>query len=383
MVDIPTETLSFQWNSAQSSGLAEGNVGDAPQAGWIRLDVTAGQTYNFYAEYVAIDSSAYTELYNSAGDLVASSNFSFVSKLSYVASASDTMFLKVQFLTGSDYNVFVTTQSANDYVMDPLGSETSHYGTTNQRIFGLDGGDHIWIAAGLDAHGGAGNDAIVGNAVANRIIGANGADSLYANAGDDVVWGGRGNDKVWGNDGNDELFGGAGDDVIQAGAGIDRILDIDGLNSLHGGDGADSVTGSGRLYGDAGDDVLIGSAANDTLIGGVGADLLAGGSGADTFVFKIADSTVSSAGQDTVADFNHADGDKIDLRYIDADAGVAGNQVFHFLGSTAFSNDARELRYTTSNGSVYVHGDIDGDGIADLSIRADGITSIAASDFYL
>jgi VCBS repeat-containing protein len=64
------------------------------------------------------------------------------------------------------------------------------------------------------------------------------------------------------------------------------------------------VTGSG-------DDVLVGGQNNDVLGGGAGNDVLIGGGGADTFVFK------PGGGHDTILDFSHHQGDKIDLRGYD------------------------------------------------------------------
>ncbi|MBB5221396.1 hypothetical protein HNP73_001317 [Amaricoccus macauensis] len=140
---------------------------------------------------------------------------------------------------------------------------------------------------------------------------------------------------------------------------------------LQGGAGDDSLIGAG------GNDHLMGEGGNDVLRGGPGKDVLVGGDGADTFVFGTA--TVGSTAVDTIRDFSHAEGDLIDLREIDADMGKTGDQAFHLIGSRAFSGAAGELRYDKG----LVHGDVNGDGIADFSIEVASLTKLVAADFLL
>ncbi|QPF82875.1 VCBS repeat-containing protein [Bradyrhizobium genosp. L] len=66
------------------------------------------------------------------------------------------------------------------------------------------------------------------------------------------------------------------------------------------------------VQGTAADDHIVGTPFADTIGGGAGSDTLTGGAGADTFVFA------SGYGADTILDFKHAEGDKIDV------SGVAG-----------------------------------------------------------
>jgi Ca2+-binding RTX toxin-like protein len=54
-------------------------------------------------------------------------------------------------------------------------------------------------------------------------------------------------------------------------------------------------------------DTIIGNAADNVINGGTGNDILSGNDGADTFLFDLA------SGNDTINDFQHAQGDKIDL----------------------------------------------------------------------
>jgi serralysin len=137
------------------------------------------------------------------------------------------------------------------------------------------------------------------------------------------------------------------------------------------GSGKDQLTGNdaaNRLDGGAGDDTLFGLGGNDVLIGGAGADTLTGGDGADTFRFAAGDSGVG-AGRDTIADF-HKGEDKIDL------AGAST-----FIGSSAFSGSAGEVRYAASSGQTVVELDSNGDGLADLQILLSGELQLSYSDF--
>jgi Ca2+-binding RTX toxin-like protein len=64
------------------------------------------------------------------------------------------------------------------------------------------------------------------------------------------------------------------------------------------------------------------------LSGGNGHDTLSGGTGADTFDFNSVGESPPN-GRDTIVGFNRAQGDRIDLKAIDADRGwPLGNQDF-------------------------------------------------------
>lgn len=120
------------------------------------------------------------------------------------------------------------------------------------------------IAAVRD--GGAGNDVLNGDGLANVIRGRGGHDLIRGGSAADVLRGGTG---------NDDLRGGRGDDTLIGNGGNDRLLG-----------------GSGR----------------DVLAGGMGDDLLKGGSGADRFVFGTnGDGQVVASGHDTIADFRHGE----------------------------------------------------------------------------
>ncbi|CAH6847147.1 Cadherin domain-containing protein [Vibrio chagasii] len=71
-------------------------------------------------------------------------------------------------------------------------------------------------------------------------------------------------------------------------------------------------SGNDRLEGGSGDDTLVGGDGNDTLIGGGGSDILTGGDGMDSFVWL----NIEDGVEDTITDFNLAEGDQIDLREV-------------------------------------------------------------------
>ncbi|HYW15335.1 MAG TPA: hypothetical protein VE891_04170 [Allosphingosinicella sp.] len=145
---------------------------------------------------------------------------------------------------------------------------------------------------------------------------------------------------------------------------------------VFGRDGHDTIQGM------AGDDELYGEGGNDVLVGGEGADKLVGGLGKDQFTYNaVSDST--GALRDLIQDFSRAQGDKISLSAIDANSLVGSNQAFAFIGASAFSNVAGQLRYEISGGVTTVFGDVDGDGVADLQIQLSGSIALIASDFVL
>ncbi|HEU0098061.1 MAG TPA: calcium-binding protein, partial [Allosphingosinicella sp.] len=136
-----------------------------------------------------------------------------------------------------------------------------------------------------------------------------------------------------------------------------------------------------RLFGGRADDILKGGTKADLIHGGLGADMLAGNGGADVFRYQdVAES--NSASMDRLLDF-FVGTDKIDLSRIDANPYVAGDQAFAWIGSSAFSGSAGQLRAYESSGNWIVEGDTDGDGVADLVIQVDGPTPLSAFNFML
>jgi Ca2+-binding RTX toxin-like protein len=262
--------------------------------------------------------------------------------------------------------------------------------------------------------GGAGNDTLGGDSLANTLLGGAGFDSLAGGLGGDSLGGDAGSDSLGGGAGNDTLDGGAGIDVadysdkgaaisvslntaalanVQVGGMVeDRVRNVENVTGGAGNDtlGGDSLAyglaggaGHDSLAGGAGNDTLSGGAGNDTLVSGLGADLLTGGAGPDRFDFNAIAETPINAGRDTVGDFSHAQGDKIYLSTIDANTGVAGNQAFSFIGTGAFTHHAGELRFFAQGANGIVAGDVNGDATADFHIFLSGVAPLAAGDFLL
>ncbi len=80
---------------------------------------------------------------------------------------------------------------------------------------------------------------------------------------------------------------------------------------------ASLVSTGAALFGNGGNDSLQGGAGSDLLVGGQGNDTLFGGGGADIFAF-----IKGELSQDTIADFDKAQGDKLDLSRLLQGAGM-------------------------------------------------------------
>jgi len=201
----------------------------------------------------------------------------------------------------------------------------------------------------------------------------------------------KGNDLLIGDDGGNSLQGLGGNDVLRGLAGADSLLGAAGNDKLDGGDGADTLdggAGNDSLRGGAGNDDLSGGTGNDIVSGGAGSDVVRGGAGADTFAFLLRDiAPLAETTGDVIAEFSSAEGDRIDLSAIDANRLVAKDQAFTFIGSTAFSKVAGELRYeVVGPNDIYLSGDTNGDGKADFVIDLSGpsnVASLVANDFVL
>ncbi|MBM3544805.1 MAG: calcium-binding protein [Alphaproteobacteria bacterium] len=137
-----------------------------------------------------------------------------------------------------------------------------------------------------------------------------------------------------------------------------------------------------RLIGSKVADIIKGGASEDTLRGGLGRDILTGGTDADTFDFNSINDSVKGGQRDKITDFKRSQGDKIDLKGIDAKTGVSGNQKFAWIGKDDFSGVKGELRYKDLGAKVIVQGDVNGDGKADFEILVKA-GSLNAGDFLL
>lgn len=318
-----------------------------------------------------------------------------------------------------------------DYIQ---GNEQNNILYGDNAASGPGGADSLYGYGGNDkVYGGAGNDVIEG---------ASGNDVLYGDSGNDDISGGDGNDTISGGAGADSLTGGsqardqvnyaasnaavtvnitygsattgigghAAGDTIRGFADVvgsrfnDILTDTNSgnvgfgynANIFNGGAGNDQLnlgggddrgiggTGNDTLFGGIGHDTLDGNDGADQLIGGLGLDRLNGDAGADQFIYtSVAESTAGVTGRDVVQDFMRAEGDKINLTAIDADAAVALDQNFVWRGALAFNGVHGALRVVNYGANTLVQADLDGDKVADFSILVQGINNMVATDFLL
>jgi len=273
-------------------------------------------------------------------------------------------------------------------------------GTGNSQSNELNGGTTVDYL-----HGGDGHDTLNGGAGDDELHGDNDHDILNGGSGSDAMYGGYGNDVFWVEFEGDtviELIGEGTDHVYTLLATYvlsdhvenltfygsdDPVLDFTGSNVgniLIGKANDDLLSGLGGaddLYGEAGNDVLHGGGGDDLLIGGSGSDVLCGGTEGDLFRFSEGDSG-TGAGADRITDYVNWT-DKIDLRGVDANSGIAGDQAFSWIGTAAFSGTAGELRYAFDGTDTWLQGDTTGDGVSDFEIVFTGSLTLFTTDFYL
>lgn len=292
------------------------------------------------------------------------------------------------------------------------GSDRAYvYGGSHLTFDGGSGADRVEFFQNLGASvsGGDDNDIFVAHRLLSGAVdGGNGADQFIgfrAAAGGLTLSGGAGDDLYRIGDVTVSIIENPGEGYDQVrtqvtytlGANIERLklagtANVDGTgndlaNMLVGNSGNNVLSGGlgdDKLYGYAGADTLDGGNGNDRLDGGMGRDEFSGGAGADGFYFRIGDfAGLTTSTCDVIHDFVHSDGDRIRLSLVDANTGLAGDQAFSFIGTTAFHGVAGELRYEQISGDTYVQGDTNGDGAADFWIRLDSLHALATSDFVL
>ena len=340
-------------------------------------------------------------------------------------------------LIGNDLDNTITGGWVDDTLFGGDGNDVLAGGRGADRLWGGLGDDRYWVDAPGDVvveMAGRGRDSIVttlavlqlplhvemlygASAAASRLSG-NGLDNLIRGGGnDDTLWGAGGADTLDGGIGADLLIGGAGDDLYRAGAddvvregagqGQDTVIALNepeavlaanvevlvllGAAALDGtGNVLDNIlvgqSGTNLLRGLGGRDSLMGGAGADTLVGGPGADTLTGGAQGDLFRLDAALDSLPEAA-DLVTDFRFAEGDRVDLRGIDANRLLAGDQAFVWIGGAAFAGGAAgagQWRVVAAGPGVWRgEGDTDGDGDADLAIEIAAATAALEGWFLL
>ena len=229
-----------------------------------------------------------------------------------------------------------------------------------------DPNDFDTVPSGVVASGPAptnGQDTLIGTSANNTVNLLNGADTYYGGAGNDVINGNNGVDTIYGQAGNDVISGDSANDYIYGGSGNDTLYGENTLNNVTG-------VSNDVIYGGSGADVIDGGDGTDVIIGGYGADTLTGGSGNDTFKYL----DIRDTG-DTITDFSHAQGDKLDFSAISGIAGTASNS------STV---TAHSINYFADGANTIVWADTDGNtSTVEIQITLTGVApaNLSATDF--
>lgn len=179
-------------------------------------------------------------------------------------------------------------------------------------------------------------DGLIGTAKADRIAGSALAEYFFGGVGNDTLTGLAGNDRIEGGDGADNLDGGLGADTIFGGTGADRV------------------------------------------VGGHGTDQITGGVGFDVFVFDDGH-TGKGLARDIIRDFQIGT-DDLNLRNIDANLAMSGDQNFRFSGTTA---TAHSIWYIKNTNGLLIRGDFNGDRIYDFEIQLNNASSLSTGDLVL
>ena len=298
---------SVETAAMMSAGdMFEGNLDTKNDEDWIRIELTAGMLYTISLSGAEMGGSADTilKLLDSKGGPIDSNDDidgvmgNLNSELEFTPEVSGVYYISASAYTGNPsqdnkgaYTVTVTEMDAPDPTVGEaiMGNAMANKlsGTDNgEMISGLGGNDSLYGGAGDDTlEGGEGDDLLVGGPGADILKGGEGtgdtisyADSMAGvtiNLTDGTAAGG---------DADGDTLGDAIENVIGSGHG-DELTGSRVANSLWGmggNDELDGLRGNDMLFGGAGDDELDGGRGDDTLEGGYGADVLTGGDGNDT-----------------------------------------------------------------------------------------------------
>lgn len=299
----------------------------------------------------------------------------------------------VQGFGASNINVTVLALAGNDTIQlnrddDLGGGNFVNAGDGNDEVLNLDeDGSTIFLGLGADTYVGTGFGSLTGEA-ADTVFGGAGNDRFAFSTFKSIYEGGNDNDTFFSEGQQNTIRGGAGNDTVSyrpreaSDGGVTINLQTQRVNT--GAFAVETLASIENAEGSVQNDRIIGNGQANRLTGGGGLDGLTGGAGADVFVYvRITDAPIADF-VDEITDFSRAQGDRIDLRGIDADASVAGNQSFLFRGANAFTGDQRQLRLENlGDGRGLLLGDRTGDGVADFRILLDGVTTLRSADFLL
>ena len=265
-----------------------------------------------------------------------------------------------------------------------VGDDTYYVDNVNDRIEELsgEGSDTVNTSVSYDVSDeyidiinltGTGNIDILANNLANTITGNDGNNVIDGQGGADAMKGGKGNDIYFVDHAGDKVTEAKDQGTDTVNSTVTFALTGQYIENLtlygYGNKNGTGNTLNNTLIGNDYSNVLKGEAGADILIGGEGADTLYGGAGADVFQYR----TANEAGRynvDVIKDLEASD--RIDLRMIDANTRVAGNQAFSLVD--AFTGKAGEvtLSFNGQTNVTSVLMDINGDGQYDLRIDITG-----------
>jgi Ca2+-binding RTX toxin-like protein len=324
-------------------------------------------------------------------------------------SAGDTLTL-IENLTGSAYDDTLVGDSNANVLKGGKGADYLKGGGGADKLEGGDGSDtiaygdsnigvYVSLYSGAAFNGTATGDQfdsienLTGSYHGDMLEGDEYVNTLQGLGGDDVLQGYGDADTIDGGDGIDTVtYGGSVLGVsVSLFNGVTHGGDAEGdklisIENLRGSSYADTLVGNNDanvLEGWGGKDQLKGAGGADTLMGGLGADHMTGGAGGDKFVLEaLADTGVTSATMDVITDFNLADGDKIDVHSIDANATLPGNQAFDFIEDDAFSAPG-QIRYSSNGVDTFIQLNTDNIFVSDAVIQISGLHTPEASWFVL
>jgi Ca2+-binding RTX toxin-like protein len=345
-------------------------------------------------------------------------------------------------LTGNGSNNIIEGGLGNNILNGGSGNDTASYQHATAAVtvsLALQGSAQNTIGAGTDTltnfenlRGSDFDDVLIGDASTNRLNGGPGADTLdggggfdyasYQNssggltvsladpsantgeaAGDTYISiegliGSNFDDTLIGDSNNNWLAGGTGADALDGQAGFDYAAYFTAVAAVtaslanpgsNTGDAAgDSYLSIEGLVGSNLNDTLTGDGGNNGLLGGLGADTLAGGQGADAFLYTSTSDSRPGANQyDTIVDFSHVEGDKIDFSGI---PGIATQTFQTTQLSTATSPVAantvawfQDAAHTETIVYVNTTSGAENAGSTNIEIHLTGLQSLTASDFTL
>ena len=249
-------------------------------------------------------------------------------------------------------------------------------GSTQVQYNNATGGVTITINAG--GTGSATGDSSVGvdtfTGGVNGATGSSFADTYNASAFNIGVFnsfqGQGGNDTITGNGSTQIQYGNATAAVtVNLTTGTATGDSSVGTDSITG--GVNSVLGSNfndTLSGGSGNEFLNGNGGNDTINGLAGNDNLTGGLGADTFVYA------NGGGADFIVDFNHGEGDRIDL------TGVGGIISFADVQSRASQQGPNTLIDFGGGNTITLANIIVGNLVAGDFILGNSVTGTSGND---